>query len=62
MNDEITNFDEDEDIILPNSIWGELVYVGFIIYYGIRQKKDMSCELRKLKRQIWFFFRWMKNK
>ena len=38
------NFDEEEYIIVPETIWGEIAYIYFI--------------LKLLKRQLQFFKRW----
>lgn len=56
---ELETFDPDEDIILPNSIWGEIVYIYFIIKEMIRHPETREIEWIRLKRQIRFFKRWM---
>lgn len=61
MND-TTNFNEDEDIILPNSILGEIIYLKFIITDMIMHPKGFKKKYKLLKRQIRFFRLWMKNK
>ncbi len=55
-------FDEDEDIILPNSIWGEFVYIIFVLFDIMRFSQGRGEKFVKLKRQISFFKRWMKNR
>ncbi len=50
-------FDEDEDIILPNSIWGEFVYIIFVLFDIMRFSQGRGEKFVKLKRQISFFKR-----
>ena len=61
MNNNI-NIDETEDIILPNSWWGEIIYVFFCIKDIIKQPKDRRRKFSNLIRQIKIHRRWMKIK
>ena len=66
MNDEkkryiIQNFDETDDIIIPESIWGEVVYIIYILKDIITHSKKRKEKLSALKRQIYFFYCKMKN-
>lgn len=54
--------DEDDDIILPDTIWGELVYIKFILADMLKNPESFKDEFIKLKRQIYFFVLWMKNR
>ena len=58
---EIACFDEDEDIILPNSILGEIIYILFILDYMLRNKDKREKQWILLKRQIGVFKLWRKN-
>lgn len=57
---ELNTFNPDEDIILPNTIWGEIVYIYYVIKYIIKHPKTRETEWIRLKRQIVFFKRWKK--
>lgn len=54
--------DETDDIILPNSILGEIIYIKYILLDIIKNPKDLLTKIQNLKRQIYFFQKWMKNK
>ena len=54
--------DEDDDIILPDTIWGELVYIYYILKDIRKSKENRQDKLAKLKRQIKFFICWLKVK
>ena len=58
------NFDknETEDIILPNSWWGEIIYIFFCIKDIIKQQEDRRRKFSNLIRQIKIHQRWMKIK
>ncbi len=58
----IDNFDEENDIILPNSIFGEIIYIFYILKDICNSKENKEHKLTKLKQQIRFFFRWMRVK
>ncbi len=55
-------FDEEDDIILPETFWGEIVYIKFVIVDMIKHQKNLKEKLIRLKRQIYFFLRQMKYK
>lgn len=52
------NFDEEEDIIIPETFWGEIVYFYFIFKDMIETRKDIGKKWWLLKRQVAFFKRW----
>lgn len=54
----LDDFDEDDDVILPDTYWGELVYIFYILRYMYRAK-DKKEEFQKLLRQIKIHRRWM---
>ncbi len=55
-------FDEEDDIILPETFWEEIVYIKFVIVDMIKHQKNLKEKLIRLKRQIYFFLRQMKYK
>ena len=55
----IDDFDEDDDVILPDTYWGELVYIFYTLRYMYRAK-DKKEEFQKLLRQIRIHMHWMK--
>ena len=55
------NFDEEEDIILPDTYWGELIYI-FYILKDIQKGPNRKTKFNHLIRQIYFHKRWMKVK
>lgn len=58
----MNNFDEDDDVILPDTIFGELYLIIFVLFYMLCHPKERQKEWKYLKRQIRFFRLWMKNK
>ena len=48
-------FDEEDDIILPTTVWGELYYIWCVIKYMIKNRQFSESEYFKLKRQIYFW-------
>lgn len=59
---DIPNFDEDDDIILPNSIIGEIYYIWCITSDMLKTRKNLDKKWMLLKRQIYFFIKWLKVK
>ncbi len=59
---DIPNFDEDDDIILPNSIFGEIYYIWCITSDMLKTRKNLDKKWMLLKRQIYFFIKWLKVK
>lgn len=59
---EYIDFDEDEDIILPDTLWGEIIYIKFILIDTFKNPKKLKTNYTRLIRQIRFFNRWMKIK
>lgn len=55
-------FDEEEDIILPDTVLGEVVYVMFFVVDILKDSRCRCEKFVKLKRQISFFCRWVKNR
>ena len=59
----LKTFDEDDDIILPNSWFGEFYYMFVIIMDIFRSpKNEQPKKWMLLRRQIGFFRLWLKNK
>lgn len=56
------SYDETDDIILPNSWWGEIIYIFFCIKDIIKEQKDRQRKFSHLVRQIKIHRRWMKIK
>lgn len=54
----LDDFDEDDDVILLDTYWGELVYIFYILRY-MYKAKDKKLEFSKLLRQIRLHKRWM---
>lgn len=54
--------DDQDDIILPSSIWGEIYYIKCALYEIYKYPQMKKQKWTELRRQIMFFFRWMKNK
>ena len=59
---DIPNFDEDDDIILPNSIIGEIYYIWCIAIDMLKTRENLGKKWLLLKRQIYFFLKWPKVK
>ncbi len=57
---DIPNFDEDDDIILPNSIIGKIYYIWCIAIDMLKTRENLGKKWLLLKRQIYFFFKWIK--
>jgi hypothetical protein len=57
-----SNLDENDDIILPDNIVAEALYIGFILFDIAKNKQNRQEKFLKLKRQIYFFSKWLKNK
>ncbi len=55
-------FDEEDDIVLPDTFWGELVYIKFILIDIFKTPQNRKLKFKHLQRQIGFFWLWMKNK
>lgn len=58
----IDDFDEKDDVILPDTYWGELVYIFYILKDIIRNPNDRKLKFQKLLRQIRIQRRWLKVK
>ncbi len=48
-------YNEEEDIILSENLLSEIIYIINELYCIIRNKKDKSEKIKRLKRQITFF-------
>lgn len=55
-------YDPEDDVILPDYIWGEFCYICCILEDIIFNRCDRKQEWFKLKRQIRIFIRWQKLK
>lgn len=51
-------FDENEDCVLPDTIWGELVLIFYMIK-DLLKSSDKKIKFRNLKRQINIYIRWL---
>lgn len=58
----IEDFDEKEDIIIPDTVWGEIIYIKFILVDIIKNPQDIKRKIFELKRQILFFIKMMQIK
>lgn len=47
---------EDEDIIIPDSLYGEFLYIYYVLWDIYKFKESRKKKLLELKRQIKFFF------
>lgn len=56
------DIDEEEDIIVPDSLLGELIYIKFALKRILNNPKKTPYFLKLLRRQIHFFIQWKKNK
>jgi len=54
-------FDPEDDVILPDTILGELYYIYCILSAIITNNCNRKLEWFRLKRQIRIYFRWRKN-
>ena len=58
----VNDFDENDDVILPDTYWGELVYIFYILKDIIKNPNDRNLKLKTLFRQIKIHKRWMQVK
>ena len=54
------DFDENDDVILPDTYWGEIVYIYYILKDIIKNPDDRKRKFDNLLRQIRIHIRWMK--
>lgn len=54
--------DEEDDIILPNNFWYELVYIYCMIEDIIVNRTNTKQKWKSLKRQIRIWLRWIRVK
>lgn len=55
-------FDEKEDLPLPETIWGEIRFIWFMIRYIIKHPDEREKEIFNLKRQFTIYIVWLKNR
>lgn len=55
-------FDENEDLPLPETIWGEIRFIWFMIRYIIKHHDEREKEIFNLKRQVMIYVKWLKNR
>lgn len=60
--DSINYFDKNDDIILPDNIFLEIIYILIVIKNILKNPKNRNFEINNLKKQIRFFALWMKIK
>lgn len=53
-----TDFDENEDCVLPDTIWGELILIFYMIK-DLLKSTDKGTKFRDLKRQIRIYICWL---
>ena len=53
----IEDFDEKEDIIIPDTVWGEIIYIKYILTDIIKNPQNIKRKIFELKRQILFFYK-----
>ena len=56
------NFDEEDDVILPDTHFGEIVYIYYILKDIIINKTDRKKKFQNLIRQIRIYKRWVQVK
>jgi hypothetical protein len=56
-----TAFDEEEDIILPDNVFAEILYIFCILIDIIKHKENRQNRFFKLRQQIYFYIKWIKN-
>jgi hypothetical protein len=56
-----TDFDEEEDIILPDNIFAEILYIFYVLIDIVKHKENRQNRFFKLRRQIYFYIKWLKN-
>ena len=54
-------YDADDDVILPDTIFGELYYIYCILSDIITNNCNRKLEWFRLKRQIRIYIQWRKN-
>lgn len=54
--------EEDDEIILPDTFLGEILYVFYCLRDILKNKKRFQPSVVELQRQVHFFFKWMKIK
>ncbi len=55
-------YDPEDDVILPDTIWGELYYIYCNLEDIIFNRCNRKESLRRLSVQIKIYIRWRKNK
>lgn len=54
-------YDPEDDVILPDNIWGEIFYIYCVLEDIIFNRCNRKLEWFRLKRQIRIFIKWSKN-
>ena len=54
------NFDENDDVVLPDTLWGELIYIFYVLKDIISDKTNREAKSQNLIKQIKIHVRWMK--
>lgn len=57
---QIINFDEEDDIYMPDSTWQELKFIFFMLNYIHKHPEERSKEWKNLKRQLGLYKFWKK--
>lgn len=58
----IDDFDENDDVILPDTYWGEIVYIFYILKDIIKNPDGRKRKFDNLLKQIRIHKRWMRVK
>ena len=61
QENQFEDFDEKEDCILPDTIFGEILLIFYMIK-DLLQSHNKSAKIRDLKRQICIYIRWLQSK
>lgn len=59
---QIIDFDEEDDIYMPDSIWQELKFIFFMLNYIRKNPEEQQKELKNLRRQLAIYLFWTKNR
>ncbi len=57
----LEDFDENEDCVLPDTIWGELILIFYMIK-DLLKSPDKDMKMKNLKRQIRVYISWLRAK
>ena len=61
MTDNDYEINEEDDIYLPDNIFGEIKFICFMLWYISKNPKERDTELKNLKRQVGIYKFYLKN-